>query len=94
MHSNPSLPIEDYIAELNERLRHHPMYLEGMHFPHPQPGSTPMLAAALAWEGPWDRLGVFLSVIEEVARDYDLDPPVRIDFGRPAPQPGGQALAA
>ncbi len=90
MHDNPSLSLEDYMAELNERLRQHPMYLEGMHFPDPQPGSTPMLAAALAWEGPWDCLGVFSSVIEEVAKDYDLAMPARIDFGRPHQQQSRQ----
>ena len=42
-----------------------------MNFPDPQPGSTPMLAAALAWEGPWDCTDVFASVLEDVARDYD-----------------------
>ena len=68
----PSLTMPEYMAELNARLRRHPMYLEGMRFPDPQPGSTPMLAAALAWEGPWDCLGVFSSVIEDVANDYEL----------------------
>jgi hypothetical protein len=68
----PALTMPEYMAELNARLRSHPMYLEGMRFPDPQPGSTPMLAAALAWEGPWDCLGVFTSVIEDVANDYDL----------------------
>jgi hypothetical protein len=67
-----ALTMPAYMAELNARLRNHPMYLEGMRFPDPQPGSTPMLAAALAWEGPWDCLGVFTSVIEDVANDYDL----------------------
>lgn len=89
-HGKPSLSAQEYMAELNERLRRHPMYLEGMHFPDPQPGSTPMLAAALAWEGPWECLDVFSSVIEEVARDYDLALPPRIDFG-PPPQPGRSA---
>ncbi len=72
-YGKPSLSLREYLDELNDRLRRHPMYMEGMHFPHPQPGSTPMLAAALAWEGSWDCMGVFSSVIEEVARDYDLD---------------------
>ena len=75
--SKPSLPMREYVAELNERLQRHPMYLEGMHFPEPQPGSTPMLAAALAWEGSWDCMGVFSSVAEDVARDYDLAPAER-----------------
>ena len=69
----PTLTLPEYMAELNARLRRHPMYLEGMHFPYPQPGSTPMLAAALAWEGAWDCLGVFTSVIEDVANDYDIE---------------------
>ncbi|CAN5628620.1 hypothetical protein BH11PSE7_BH11PSE7_31700 [soil metagenome] len=68
----PSLTMPEYMTELNARLRSHPMFLEGMRFPDPQPGSTPMLAAALAWEGPWDCLGVFSSVIEDVASDYEL----------------------
>jgi len=71
-YSKPSLSAGEYMAELNERLQRHSMYLTGMHFPDPQPGSTPMLAAALAWEGPWDCMGVFASVIEDVAHDYDL----------------------
>jgi len=70
----PSLTVPQYMAELNARLQRHAMYLEGMRFPDPQPGSTPMLAAALAWEGPWDCLGVFTSVIEDVASDYVLAP--------------------
>ncbi len=90
----PSLSIADYMAELNERLRRHPMYLEGMHFPDPQPGSTPMLAAALAWEGPWDCLGVFSSVIEEVANEYDLEIPARVDFGRPHQRPANQQVTS
>ncbi len=61
MHDNPSLSLEDYMAELNERLRQHP-----------------------------DCLGVFSSVIEEVARDYDLAMPARIDFGRPHQQQSRQ----
>ena len=68
------------MAVLNERLRAHPMYLEGMHFPDPQPGSTPMLAAAVAWEGPWDCLGVFSSVIDEVTAEYDLCPEAHSAF--------------
>jgi hypothetical protein len=68
----PSLTMPEYMAELNARLRSHSMYLEGMRFPYPQRGSTPMLAAALAWEGPWDYVGVFSSVIEDVANDYNL----------------------
>ena len=71
--AKPSLSLADYMAELNVRLRRHPRYLQGKRFPHPQPGSTPILAAALAWEGPWDCVDVFVSVNEDVAKDYDLD---------------------
>ena len=81
--SKPTLTQRDYMAELNARLRRHPMYLEGMRFPDPAPGSTPMLAAALAWEGPWDYLGVFSSVIEDVAGDYDLAMPAHCMFAAP-----------
>jgi hypothetical protein len=71
-YGKPTLSVNEYMAELNGRLRRHPMYLAGMHFPNPQPGSTPMLAAALAWEGPWDCLDVFIEVLGDVARDYDV----------------------
>ncbi|RYX92705.1 MAG: hypothetical protein EOO28_21095 [Comamonadaceae bacterium] len=81
-HGKPTLDAAEYLAELNGRLRRHPMYMEGMHFPNPQPGSTPMLAAALAWEGPWDSLGVFMSVAEDVAREYDLDGSAHAPAGR------------
>ena len=70
-YSKSALGPADYMAKLNERLRRHPRYQPGMNFPDPQPGSTPMLAAALAWEGPWDCTDVFASVLEDVARDYD-----------------------
>jgi hypothetical protein len=86
--ARPRVSLADFMALLNERLRAHPMFLEGMHFPDPQPGSTPMLAAAVAWEGPWDCLGVFSSVIDEVTADYELCPEAQTAFSeryRPAP---------
>jgi hypothetical protein len=71
-YGKPTLSAGEYMSELNERLRRHPKYLAGMHFPKPQPGSTPMLAAALAWEGPWECMDVFMSVLGDVQRDYDV----------------------
>ena len=79
----------DYLAVLNQRLRAHPMYLEGMAFPAACEGDALASSGAedeatldkrplrvLLRDTRWDRFGVFASVIDDVKQSYELAPAV------------------
>ena len=72
-HLKPVLSAADYLALLNQRLRAHPMYLEGMAFPLEvvvEEEGLPL--AAMVGDTRWDAFGVFASVIDEVGQAYEL----------------------
>jgi hypothetical protein len=91
----------DYLAVLNQRLRAHPMYLEGMAFPvasddehapaddeETEVQKLPLVELLLDTQ--WDRFGVFASVIDDVRRSYELASAIAPQ----SPVPGCQRLAS
>jgi hypothetical protein len=96
----PAKPVLDppaFLALLNERLRAHPMYLEGMAFPVAETlpddgdhredaagaGQVPHLVQLLR-DTRWDHFGVFASVIDEVKAGYELS--AAVNAGTPCRQ--------
>jgi hypothetical protein len=91
----------DYLAVLNQRLRAHPMYLEGMAFPVASDDETGLKdddeteveklpLVELVLDTQWDRFGVFASVIDDVHRSYELASAIASQN----PVPGCQRLAS
>lgn len=82
--TKPVLSPLDFLALLNQRLRAHPMYLEGMAFPAVEAcddhddGSAEDASdeiqplAQLVRDTRWDHFGIFASVIDEVKAGYEL----------------------
>ena len=94
---------DDYLAVLDQRLRAHPMYLEGMAFPVAREADVHLSAGAedamlvkrplrvLLRDTRWDQFGVFASVIEDVTQSYELAPAAA---GANLAQPGFNCVRA
>lgn len=63
---------DEYIAELNRRLRDHPHYEEGMAFEPSPPGSTGKRMSGYSTKGPWSKTIIYADVAHKVATDCEL----------------------
>jgi hypothetical protein len=69
----PKLTIDDYIDELNRRLRRQPEFREGMRFErHPKLAVGKAVRSVTA-EGADDMPGVFARVERELDGEFDID---------------------
>lgn len=63
---------DEYLAELNRRLRAHEMYREGMAFiPYPE-GTSGRGMSGYTVTGPYELMGVYAQVAHSVGRDFIL----------------------
>lgn len=70
--SKKKISEDDYIHEMNRRLREHPDYEGGMEFlPHP-PGAAGEGILGIAWAGLVFRRA-YREVLESMERDFELE---------------------
>lgn len=70
--NKPRLTPEQYIAEMNRRLKEHDAYREGMAFvPYPE-GATGSNLSGYSFTGPFGLTGIYALIAHQVANDFDL----------------------
>ncbi len=68
----PQLNEDQYLAELNQQLRNHESFREGMAFvPYPE-GTTGRAMSGYTVTGPFEFMGIYAQVAHQVAAQFYL----------------------
>ena len=64
---------DEHLRELNERLKEHSGYREGMEFrPYPE-GSSGRAMSGYIITGPYELAGIYAQVAQSVCDDFDIE---------------------